>query len=53
MASKADLDRAVDTLNNRVDRAVVKLTARLNVMQWQIGIIAALQIATLVKLFVR
>lgn len=41
MASKADLDRAVDNLGSR-----------LNFMQWQIGIVAALQITTLVKLFV-
>lgn len=41
MASKADLDRAVDQLG-----------ARLSFMQWQIGVIAAPQLATLVKLFV-
>jgi hypothetical protein len=59
MASKVDLERAVERLEHRidqqvggVDRRVDKLTARLNFMQWQIGIVAALQIATLVKLFV-
>jgi hypothetical protein len=81
MPSKADLDQAVDRLENRldqaserfehrldqaverlehviaqsigtVDRRVDKLEARMNFMQWQIGIIAALQVAALVKLFV-
>jgi hypothetical protein len=42
VATKADIVRAVD-----------KLTARLNFMQWQIGTLAALQIATLVKLFIK
>jgi hypothetical protein len=63
MASKADLEQATERLehridqgigriDNRLDRAVDKLTARLNFTQWQIGIVAALQIATLVELFV-
>jgi hypothetical protein len=63
VASKADLEQATERLehridqgigrvDNRLDRAVDKLTTRLNFMQWQIGIIAALQIAALVKLFV-
>jgi len=47
VATKADLDLAVERLNGRID----KLNARLNFMQWQIGIVAALQIAALVKLF--
>jgi hypothetical protein len=33
MASKADLDQAVERLDKRPDRAVDKLTARLNFMQ--------------------
>ena len=46
------IEQGIGGVDNRLDRAVDKLTARLNFMQWQIGIIAALQIATLVKLFV-
>ena len=63
MASKADLEQATERLehridqgigrvDNRVDRSVDKLTAWLNFMQCETGIVAALQIATLVKLFV-
>ena len=70
MASKGDLERAVERLEHRIDQTterlehridqqvggvdhrVDKLTARLNFMQWQIGIVAALQIAALVRLFV-
>jgi hypothetical protein len=50
---RADLDHAVGLLRADLDHAVGQLTTRLNFMQWQIGIIAALQIATLVKLFMR
>jgi hypothetical protein len=63
MARKDDLEQATERLehridqgigrvDNRLDRVGDQLTARLNFMQWQIGIIAALQIAALVKLFV-
>jgi hypothetical protein len=51
VVSKADLDRAVERLEHRIDREIGKLTGRLNFMQWQIGIIAALQVAALVTLF--
>jgi hypothetical protein len=50
VASKADLDQAIERLGHRIEREIGKLTARLNFVQWQIGIIAALQIAALVKL---
>jgi hypothetical protein len=45
--------KAVQRLDNRIDRAFDKLTARLNFTQRQIDILAALQIATLVKLFAK
>jgi hypothetical protein len=60
VASKADLDQATQRLEHRIDQRfgrihnrIDKLNARLNFMQWQIGIIAGLQIAALVKLFLR
>jgi len=42
---------AVESRLSAVDGRLTGMEARLNFMQWQIGIIAALQIAALVKLF--
>jgi hypothetical protein len=53
VATKTDLEQAVQRLDHRIDRAFDKLTGRLNFMQWQIGIFAVLQIATLIKLFAK
>ena len=44
---------AIETRLNAIDGRLTGVESRLNFMQWQIGIVAALQIAALVKLFVR
>ena len=43
---------AIEARLNAIDARLTTLEARLNFMQWQIGIVAALQIAALIKLFV-
>lgn len=43
---------AVENRLNAVDGRLTAVESRLNFMQWQIGIVAALQIAALVKLFI-
>ena len=43
---------AIETRLNALDSRLAGVESRLNFMQWQIGIVAALQIAALVKLFV-
>jgi hypothetical protein len=42
----------IETRLNTIDARLTAVEARLNFMQWQIGIVAALQIAILVKVFV-
>ena len=43
---------SIETRLNALDGRLTGVGSRLNFMQWQIGIVAALQIAALIKLFI-
>ncbi|MGH7060016.1 MAG: hypothetical protein ACREFH_06505 [Stellaceae bacterium] len=52
-ASKRDLEAVAATAKHDLDIAVAMLTARLSFQQWQLGLIAALLVGVLLKLFLR
>ncbi len=51
--AKRDLEGVAATAKRNLDAAVDKLNARLTFLQWQLGLITALLLGVLLKLFLR
>jgi hypothetical protein len=51
--TKRDLEAVAATAKRDLDSAAAKLNARLTFLQWQLGLITALVLAVLLKLFLR
>ncbi|MGH7029053.1 MAG: hypothetical protein ACREEZ_01365 [Stellaceae bacterium] len=52
-STKRDLEAVAATAKRDLDSAVDELNARLTFLQWQLGLITALVLAALLKLFLR
>lgn len=48
MASKADLDQAVERLDHRITDVRSELKSDIRFLQWQVGIVWALQLVTII-----
>ena len=53
VTAKRDIETARATAKRDLDSAVDKLNARLTFLQWQLGLITALVLGVLLKLFLR